>query len=82
MNRVNPRNGLLLSALHDKAFDAGIITLTDDLKVQVSNKQSAYSDEFFSSSIGIYDGKPIRAPEKFSPDTKFLAYHREHIFEK
>ena len=82
LNRVNPRNGLLLSALHDKAFDAGIITLTDDLTVRVSNKQSVFSDQFFVNAIGVFDGKPIRAPEKFSPDRKFLAYHRKHVFEK
>ena len=81
-NRVNPRNGLLLSALHDKAFDAGVITLTDNLTVQVSNKKSSRSDQFFESSIGKYAGSAIRAPEKFSPDTKFLAYHRDHVFEK
>jgi len=25
-NRLNPRNGLCLSALHDKAFDRGMIS--------------------------------------------------------
>ena len=36
-NRVNPRNGLLLSALHDKAFDTGLITIKDfDMTVRVS----------------------------------------------
>ena len=80
--RVNPRNGLLLSSLHDKAFDAGLITIDDDLTVRVSDKISAANDSFFSNSIGIYDGKPIRPPEKFTPDTDFLAYHRENIFGK
>ena len=82
LNRVNPKNGLLLSALHDKAFDVGLITIDDDLTVRVSDKQSPADDPFFSNSIGIYDGKPIRPPEKFTPDTKFLAYHRENVFEK
>ena len=35
-NRVNPRNGLLLSALHDKAFDNGLLTVADDMTVRVS----------------------------------------------
>lgn len=77
-NRVNPRNGLSLSALHDRAFDAGLLTINDDLTVRVS---PAYSeDEFFSTAIVAYHGKSIRLPEKFSPDPNFLAYHREHIF--
>lgn len=37
-NRVNPRNGLALSALHDKAFDLGIITIDEDHKVCITKK--------------------------------------------
>ena len=81
-NRANPRNGLLLSALHDKAFDMGLITISEDLTVRVSNNLSHLNDAFFSSSIGVYDGRRIRTPAKFSPDVNFLAYHREHVYEK
>jgi len=35
-NRLNPRNGLCLSALHDKAFDRGLMTLDDDFRVVLS----------------------------------------------
>ncbi len=80
-HRVNPRNGLLLSALHDKAFDSGFITIRDDLTVQVSGKHSVRIDRFFSESIENYHGKPISLPGKFTPDREFLAYHRERIFE-
>ena len=81
-NRVNPRNGLLLSALHDRAFDAGLITVGDDLTVRVSPKYSAQNDKFFLSSIGDYDGLPIRLPTKFRPAGEFLAYHRRHVFQR
>ena len=78
VNRVNPRNGLLLSALHDRAFDAGLLTTNDDMTVRVS---PAYSDDgFFSTSVVAYHGQPIRLPEKFAPDREFLAYHREQVF--
>ena len=33
VNRLNPSNGLCLSAIHDRAFDMGLITLTDDYRV-------------------------------------------------
>ena len=66
-NRVNPRNGLLLSALHDKAFDIGLITIDDDMTVRVSRKHLVLNDRFFSTSIEDYDGHPIRPPEKFGP---------------
>ncbi len=32
--RLNPRNGLCLSTLHDAAFDGGLITLDKNLKVK------------------------------------------------
>ena len=80
-NRVNPRNGLLLSALHDKAFDSGLITIRDDMTVQVSRKYSTRNDTFLSESIEHYDGKPITLPEKFTPGREFLSYHREYVFE-
>lgn len=81
-NRLNPRNGLCLSMLHDKAFDAGIITVSEDMTVSVSRKHAATPDRFFNSAVFAFDGKPIALPEKFFPLSEFLAYHRQHIFEE
>ncbi len=80
LNRVNPRNGLLLSAIHDKAFDIGLITIDSSMTVRVSRKHPVQNDRFFSTAIELYDGQPIRPPKKFRPDREFLAYHREHVF--
>lgn len=80
-NRTNPCNGLLLSVLHHKAFDAGLFTIRDDMTVRVSREHIAVSGEFFSTAIGAYDGRPIRLPEKFAPGQDFLAHHREHVFQ-
>lgn len=35
-NRLNPKNGLCLSALHDRAFDLGLISVSPAYKIQVS----------------------------------------------
>ncbi len=80
-NRLNPRNGLCLSVLHDKAFDAGVIAIAEDMTVRVSRKQAKPTDHFFSSALMAYDGKPMAVPEKFRPLTEFLTYHRQHVFE-
>ncbi len=80
-NRLNPRNGLCLSALHDKAFDAGIIAIAEDMTVCVSRKHAVDADHFFKSALMAYDGKAIAVPEKFHPIAEFLAYHRRHVFE-
>ena len=82
-NRLNPQNGLLLSALHDKAFDIGIITINDDMTMKISkNKHIKQKDKFYEENLLKYDGKEINLPDKFQPNIEFLAYHREHIFEK
>lgn len=80
-NRLNPRNGICLNALHDRAFDKGFITITADFKIKLSSafgdfiKESAYQ-EYFSK----YNGVHISVPKKFVPDQEFLAYHQEHVF--
>ena len=46
LHRLNPANGLLLSVWHDKAFDSGYITMTDDYRVQVAYDLKIRADEF------------------------------------
>ena len=80
-NRTNPRNGLLLSALHDKAFDNGLITVDDDMTVRVSNRYTRCPDSYFAESIQHYHGREVNLPEKFAPNRDFLSYHREQVFQ-
>jgi len=80
-NRLNPRNGLALSALHDKAFDLGLITISEDYRVIVSTKYKPKNDAFFDETVLRFDGKPISLPEKFLPEAQFLSFHRAHIFD-
>ncbi len=82
-NRLNPRNGLCLSAPHDKAFDRGLITLTDEFRVEVSPALYAFETEpLIRDTLLAIRGKPITLPEKFAPDMAFLRKHRETIFVK
>jgi len=80
-NRLNPRNGLCLSSLHDKAFDAGLMTLSGDYRVVMSQVAKSLADEpFVLSSLLAYAGQKIRLPAKFAPDEAFLAHHRASVF--
>lgn len=79
-NRLNPRNGLALSVLHDKAFDLGMITINEDMTVRVSKKEFRVSDDFVATALKSYDGKSIELPDKFRPDDDLLDYHRQNIF--
>jgi predicted restriction endonuclease len=81
-NRLNPRNGLCLSALHDKAFDKGLITISEECAVRISKRKTVEHDEFYRTAMLAYDGKRISLPDKFQPDSDFLAHHRERIFDQ
>lgn len=78
-NRLNPRNGLALSALHDKAFDLGYLTLDKDYRVVISHLLDNSKDSFLQESLWRYDGCQIRLPSKFSPQPDFLEFHRKNI---
>lgn len=80
-NRLNPRNGLCLSALHDRAFDRGLITVEPDLSIRVSLVVRKHEkEEFIRVSLIELDGQKISAPEKFRPDPAFLQFHNRNIF--
>jgi putative restriction endonuclease len=80
-NRTNPRNGLCLSVIHDRAFDCGLLTVTLDLKVKLSPKvKGSATDEATRSFLWRFENAPISAPRRFVPDEKFLRYHNERIF--
>ena len=82
-NRSNPHNGLALSALHHKAFDAGLLTIDEQLRVCISRKvKFVEKDPFRTRALQHYHGQKILLPRKFAPTQEFLAHHRENIFEK
>ena len=80
-NRLNPRNGLCLSALHDKAFDKGLITVDSQMKIKVSEQvRSLSGNDFARNSLLALEDKSIFLPEKFLPSVDFLTYHNSFIF--
>jgi hypothetical protein len=79
-NRLNPSNGLCLSAIHDRAFDQGLITLTDDWKVVLAEDLRKRHEPFVLSVLKPLEGRAIEMPERFIPDTAFLQRHRTEIF--
>jgi putative restriction endonuclease len=80
-NRLNPRNGLALNTLHDKAFDRGLITITEDLKIKVSSVlMNKANIESIKENFIAYDGKSLIEPKKFFPDVRFLKIHNNDCF--
>ncbi len=80
--RTNPSNGLCLNALHDKAFDRGLITLDKNYQIVISKKLCDVNmddnthDWFYS-----YENKKIILPDKFLPGKEFIEYHNDVIFQ-
>lgn len=73
-NRLNPRNGLCLNALHDRAFDRGLISLDSQFRVLVSRRAD-------HELLLKYRGSRIVLPDRFRPDPTFLEYHRDVVFQ-
>jgi putative restriction endonuclease len=75
-NRMNPQNGLCLSALHDRAYDTGLITVMPDFKVRVSEKlQLQTEDTFMKQSLLRFNDKKILMPVRYGPDPALLESH-------
>src|SRR6266550_5252223 len=80
--RLDPRNGLCLSSLHDAAFDAGLITLDEKLQVVLSKRLKSFFPQLtLEQNFLPFEGQSIRLPEKLAePDGRFVSYHRKIIF--
>jgi putative restriction endonuclease len=80
--RLDPRNGLCLSSIHDAAFDNGLITLDDQMKVVLSKRLKSYFPQpALEQNFVPYEGMAIRLPDRLAePSGDFIRYHRESVF--
>lgn len=76
-NRMNPENGLCLSATYDAAFDKHLISFDDDYRMIVSKEiKDYYTNEETKSYFKDYEGKQIMLPSLYLPSKKLLEKHR------
>jgi putative restriction endonuclease len=78
-NRLNPRNGLCLNALHDRAFDRHLMWIEDGYVIRFSrqlHKAKDAADETIRW-LTSFDGSRLLLPKKFAPDVEFLKRHAE-----
>jgi len=79
--RADPRNGICLNVLHDRAFDRGLITFDEDFRMVVSPLLScSENSEFQRRVFTATAGRKIRLPVRFLPDEEAIAYHRQRVF--
>ena len=76
--RMDPRNGLCLSATYDAAFDKHLISLDDDYRIILSKE---IKDHYSSQSVQTYfrskEGDPITLPDDYRPLQSYLKVHRD-----
>ncbi len=76
-NRLNPANGLCLAATHDRAFDAGLITLDPEWRWRVSNDLLRRSAPATRALFEPLVNQPIRHPTNISLSAILATRHRE-----
>jgi putative restriction endonuclease len=82
-HRLNPENGICLSALYDKAFDKGIIGINKNYEVILSTSLKMKKDTmFYKNHFASIDNLKIIEPLKYLPRKEFLEYHLDTIFQK
>lgn len=73
--RVNHKNGILLTPTYDKLFDKGLISFTNEGELIISSLISEQNRQRFNLVTGtVYDQLPLEGR------IEFLQFHREHIF--
>ncbi len=82
--RLDPRNGLCLSSLHDAAFDSGLITLDQNLALVLSKQLKRFFPlPVLEQNFVPFEGRAIRLPDKLAePDPAFVRFHRKKIFQR
>lgn len=74
--KVDPKNGFMLTPTYDKLFDRGFITFDDDRKLIVSPWLSPMNQK----RLGIYTGLLVKKLPLDEKRKEYLKYHREFVF--
>jgi len=79
--RADPRNGIALNALYDRAFDRGLITFDEAFRTVLSSRlRGGHPPPLHRQALLSLEGRKLRLPNRFAPDPAAMAYHRERVF--
>lgn len=76
--RLDPANGICLSAQIDKAFEHGFILIEDDLTIRV-NWDRIGSDRVLREQLAPFDGTKIEPPAVGAPNPEYLRRRRTMV---
>lgn len=78
--RMNPENGLCLSATYDAAFDKHLITFDEDYRLVLSPElKEHYTSDAFKTHFLNFEGMRISLPKIYQPSLKFMERHRSKL---
>lgn len=79
--RLDPHNGLCLNALHDAAFDRGLMTLDEDMRVVYAKSlwKADHSPEA-AAMLRQFEGVECRQASRHAARGEYLEWHRERVF--
>ena len=76
-NRMNPRNGICMCSLHDRAYEIGILLIDERFVVSLGDKAQCYrSNDAFNRYISAFEGKAMKLPDRWHPNPLFLQKRR------
>lgn len=78
--RTDPENGLCLCALHDKAFDRGLMSLNNSYAIMLSPTIKKSKTKAVKLTLLDYQDHKISMPRRFPPKDAFLQWHYENVF--
>jgi putative restriction endonuclease len=79
--RLNPENGICLSALYDRAFEEGFIAINANYQILIASELKKKKDKpFYNDFFGKYDGQSLHLPDRFLPNEVFIREHLENRF--
>jgi len=79
--RLNPENGICLSALYDRAYDKGLIGISEKYQIILSSElKTREKKAFYQSTFGNLNGLRLQLPQKYLPKKEFLQFHMDSIF--
>lgn len=79
--RLNPENGICLSALYDKAYDKGLIAVNEKYQVLLSDKlKQKKNADYFGKYFAPIENQSLILPQRYFPKKEFIQYHLDEIF--
>jgi len=81
--RLNPENGICLSALYDRAYDKGYIGITEKFEILLSPLlKKKQKEDYYQKYFAPLQNAKIMMPQKYHPKKEFLQFHLEEVFKK